>query len=106
MAKPLESPSVHVGEVTMRVRSKRHTDSRHRSGANRRPAPFRRDPEATPVAEPESAPANDDLADERRLRASGGPHDRAQYTCACGYVWEADVSASVGCPQCGASQAW
>ena len=48
----------------------------------------------------------DDLADERRLRASGGPDDRAQYTCGCGYVWEADVSASVTCPHCGASQAW
>jgi hypothetical protein len=88
----------------MRVRSKRHTDSRRRSGTMRRPTPFRRDP-ATPVAEPEPAPV-DDLADERRLRASGGPHDRAQYTCSCGFVWDADVSASVACPHCGASQAW
>jgi hypothetical protein len=89
----------------MRVRSKRQTDSRRRSGPIRRPSPVRRDPAATPVAEPEPAPA-DDLADERRLRASGGPHDRAQYTCGCGYVWDADVSASVACPHCGASQAW
>jgi rubrerythrin len=60
------------------------------------------------VAEPEPAAAeeDDDLADERRLRSSGGPDDRAQYTCGCGYVWEADVSASVACPHCGASQAW
>ena len=89
----------------MRVRSKRQTDSRRRSGPTRRPAPFRRDPAATPVAEPEPTPG-DDLADERRLRASGGPHDRAQYTCGCGFVWHADVSASVACPHCGASQAW
>jgi hypothetical protein len=89
----------------MRVRSKRHTESRRRSGPTRRPAPFRGDPGATPVAEPEPA-AVDDLADERRLRASGGPHDRAQYTCGCGFVWDADVSASVACPHCGASQAW
>ena len=90
----------------MRVRSKRHTSSRRRSGTIRRQSPFRSEPAATPVAEPEPAPAEDDLADERRLRASGGPHDRAQYTCGCGYVWEADVSASVACPHCGASQAW
>ena len=90
----------------MRVRSKRPTDSRRRSGSTRRPSPFRRDPAATPVAEPDPAPAEDDLADERRLRASGGPHDRAQYACGCGFVWEADVSASVDCPHCGASQAW
>jgi rubrerythrin len=48
----------------------------------------------------------DELFDERRLRASGGPNDRAQYACACGFVWETDVSASVACPHCGASQAW
>ena len=89
----------------MRVRSKRHTDSRRRSGPTRRPTPFRREPAATPAAEPEPAPV-DDLADERRLRDSGGPHDRAQYTCSCGYLWHADVSASVACPHCGASQAW
>jgi hypothetical protein len=90
----------------MRVRSKRHTDSRRRSGPTRRPAPFRRDPATTTeVAEPDPLPV-DDLADERRLRASGGPDDRAQYTCGCGYVWKADVSASVACPHCGASQAW
>jgi rubrerythrin len=58
------------------------------------------------VAEPDPQPADDDLADERRLRASGGPDDRAQYTCGCGYVWKTDVSASVACPHCGASQAW
>lgn len=47
-----------------------------------------------------------DLADERRLRESGGPRDRATYTCACGYVFMADVSTSVACPHCGTSQAW
>ncbi len=90
----------------MRVRSKRYTDSRRRSGPNRRPALLRRDPATTTeVAAPDPLPV-DDLADERRLRNSGGPDDRAQYTCGCGYVWKADVSASVACPHCGASQAW
>jgi hypothetical protein len=44
--------------------------------------------------------------DERRWRDSGGPEDRAQYSCECGFVWEAEVSTSVTCPHCGASQAW
>jgi hypothetical protein len=41
-----------------------------------------------------------------RAKRSGGPEDRALYTCTCGYAWEAEVSTSVGCPHCGTSQAW
>jgi hypothetical protein len=41
-----------------------------------------------------------------RAKRSGGPEDRALYTCSCGYAWEAEVSTSVGCPHCGTSQAW
>jgi rubrerythrin len=53
------------------------------------------------------APAEEQpVEDERRARESGRPEDRAQYTCSCGYVWEADVSTSVRCPNCGAVQAW
>ena len=90
----------------MRVRSNRQSEKRHRGGPTRRSSLVRREPPAPP-AEPE--PGNqdeDDLFDERRLRASGGPNDRAHYACACGFVWEADVSASVACPHCGADQAW
>jgi hypothetical protein len=56
------------------------------------------------VSEPSAEP--DDLADERRLRQSGGPHDRATYACTCGYVFDAAVSTSVACPHCGTGQAW
>jgi hypothetical protein len=92
----------------MRVRSNRQSEKRHRGGTLRRGSLVRREPPAAPAAEPEPAgsPDEDELFDERRLRASGGPNDRAQYACACGFVWEADVSASVACPHCGASQAW
>ena len=97
----------------MRVRTNRQSESRHRGGPLRRKALLRRETTVTEVvAEPESASepvaadGEDELFDERRLRASGGPNDRAQYTCGCGFVWEADVSASVACPHCGASQAW
>ncbi len=39
-------------------------------------------------------------------RRAGGPEDRALYSCACGHAFKAPVSTSVGCPRCGASQAW
>ena len=41
-----------------------------------------------------------------RAKRSGGPEDRALYTCACGYAFKADVSTAVGCPHCGPRQAW
>jgi hypothetical protein len=94
----------------MRVKTNSQSETRHRGGPSRRRSLLQRRAPATEVAEPEADPAasggEDDLFDERRLRASGGPNDRAQYTCGCGFVWEADVSASVACPHCGTSQAW
>jgi hypothetical protein len=42
----------------------------------------------------------------QRVREAGGPVDQASYTCACGYLFSADVSTSVACPHCGADQAW
>ena len=45
-------------------------------------------------------------ADERRAREAGGPIDRAEYVCGCGYVFDAAVSTSVTCPRCGGHQAW
>ena len=50
--------------------------------------------------------AADDSAEVARHRRAGGPEDIALYTCACGYAFEATVTASVGCPHCGADQAW
>jgi hypothetical protein len=41
-----------------------------------------------------------------RAKRSGGPEDRALYSCACGHAFTAEVSTSVGCPHCGAGQAW
>jgi hypothetical protein len=90
----------------MRVRSNRESEQRRRgNGPARRGSVLRREPAAPSEPEP-AAPTEDDLFDEHRLRASGGPDDRAQYACECGYVWKTDVSASVACPNCGASQAW
>jgi hypothetical protein len=40
-------------------------------------------------------------------RRHGGPtQDTALYKCQCGFVFEAAVSTSVGCPHCGGTQAW
>jgi len=43
---------------------------------------------------------------ERRMRDAGGPDDRACYSCGCGFLFEAPVSASVQCPHCETVQAW
>jgi hypothetical protein len=83
-------------EATMRVRS-----NRNQSEARTRPGLLRRPHGSSPVA-----PPRDDLVDERRMRESGGPDDRAMYTCSCGYVFQADVTTSVTCPHCGTGQAW
>lgn len=82
------------------MRLSRSTDSHRPPARPRAPLPKGR-PRARAKAEP-SAP----LADERRMRESGGPDDNATYGCACGCVFEAPVSTSVACPLCGAGQAW
>ena len=56
-----------------------------------------------PARSTEFRPAARDTARHRR---AGGPEDRALYHCSCGYVFRADVTASVGCPSCGQAQAW
>jgi hypothetical protein len=88
----------------MRVRPNRNTtEPRRRTGVLRRPHAPGRDEPAPPPAPPVN---EDDLADERRARESGGPEDRAMYTCSCGYVFQAEVSTTVACPHCGTGQAW
>jgi hypothetical protein len=110
---------MRVGTNPMRVGLKRHQDRRRRAAPSRPGAPLTaRVTAALPVQvelghvdeqAPVPAPvvvAERVLAAEWRLRASGGPDDKAHYHCACGYVFEASVSTSVSCPNCGAGQAW
>jgi hypothetical protein len=52
---------------------------------------------AIPVVAEEPAP---------RKRHGGPSEDRALYNCQCGFVFQAHVSTSVGCPHCGGTQAW
>jgi hypothetical protein len=90
----------------MRVRPQRIPG---RGREQRRPHILGRSAPAAPdPATPEPAdgdPAADHPA-ERRHRESVAPEDHALYRCVCGFVFEADVSATVSCPHCGAAQAW
>jgi hypothetical protein len=51
-------------------------------------------------------PNADSVATTPRRRQGGPTQDTALYKCQCGYVFEAAVSTSVGCPHCGDKQAW
>jgi hypothetical protein len=75
----------------------------------------RRDERPGRVAEPMEAhdrpvpaqPTHPEFTVTRHRRtAAQVPQDSALYTCQCGYVFEAAVSTSVGCPHCGGAQAW
>lgn len=93
---------------TMRARIARLTRSPQTDHRRRRHGSVRAQTAAPPEV-PAPAPATprpEHRAPEDRVRQAGGPEDRASYTCGCGYVFEADVSTSVACPHCGASQAW
>jgi hypothetical protein len=59
-----------------------------------------------PVDRIEAPAAAAPKAVEARVREAGGPEDSAHYTCSCGMVFQASVSASVACPHCGADQDW
>jgi hypothetical protein len=48
----------------------------------------------------------DALSALARARRSGGPVDRALYSCDCGHAFKASVSTTVGCPSCGRTQTW
>jgi rubrerythrin len=85
--------------------------SRRRRPTRRSVSDHRRQDESISAAQPastqEPSPTMEarDIAVER-VRASGGPLDRASYSCQCGYLFAAPVSTTVQCPHCGASQAW
>jgi hypothetical protein len=101
----------------MRVGLKRNDTSRRRAAHASRalkkrvesalPPQVELGPVWEPVTQSEPVVAGErELSAEWRLRASGGPDDRAHYHCACGYAFEASVSTSVRCPHCGSGQAW
>jgi hypothetical protein len=85
--------------------SRRHR--RRRGAAIAEPAAVAIEPLAIPGAEPmPTLDAHDPDPDVQRVQEAGGPIDHASYSCACGYLFSADVSTSVTCPHCGSDQAW
>lgn len=88
-------PNAALKLMTVRTRRQR-LRTRPRLGRRAaRPDAARRALEETPPTAPQA-----------RERAAGGPQDRAAYSCSCGCVFEAPVSTTVGCPNCGGTQAW
>jgi len=87
----------------------RHTrrHRRRRGAPSAAPAAIAVEPLAAPGSEPTPAPdAHVPDPDVQRVQDAGGPEDHASYSCACGYLFSADVSTSVVCPHCGTDQAW
>ena len=69
-----------------------------------RPQLGRSSKRAPATAPDDSLPAS--AASDTRERDAGGPEDHALYHCHCGYIFQASVSTTVGCPHCGGAQAW
>lgn len=80
-----------------------HTRSDRRSGT---PRLARRVQRRVTLVEAEPLELQVPALPQARERAAGGPEDRAAYRCECGFVFEAPVSTTVGCPHCGGTQAW
>ena len=98
--------------MSVLVRSKRSSGVRRRREGYRGSSP---DQLAAPASPPAPVKVRPPVAiltgsEVRRERGTcmGRPltNDQAMYTCECGFVFEAPVSTSVGCPHCGSAQAW
>ena len=99
----------------MRVRLNTLTRERRKADSTRRThlmpqrdAPAQAEPAAGDTANAHDAGDGAEPKHRRdiRERASGGPIDRAHYMCSCGYVFDANVTTSVTCPHCHATQDW
>ena len=90
-----------MSKIGQRVRALPGERRRRQHRPEPREAPC---PEA-PAPAASAAPAPVD-ADQERERTAPGPEDRALFSCRCGSVFQASVTASVRCPHCGESQAW
>jgi predicted RNA-binding Zn-ribbon protein involved in translation (DUF1610 family) len=84
---------------------RRHREGRSGRVAARDDAPgTASEPTGTTHSQPSAQAQSAAIA--RRRREAGRSQDQAVYTCQCGFVFEALVSTSVDCPNCGDAQAW
>jgi hypothetical protein len=97
------------------LRRHRNNGPTRESVGDQGPQPDRPAAERSRAGRPNPSPV-----DERRLSDSPAPadgggaqrrrepatEDQAMYSCECGFIFQAAVSTSVGCPYCGGSQAW
>ncbi len=74
-------------------------------GVRRRRQGLHRGPEPA-VARPEVAAEREHRRPDRACAGLPLTNDQAMYACGCGFVFQAPVSTSVGCPHCGGTQAW
>ena len=58
------------------------------------------------VPKPGAPRPSRDSTSSRKRRLEPATEDQAMYSCECGFIFQAAVSTSVGCPHCGGSQAW
>jgi hypothetical protein len=106
-------PSLHILSERRRHQPPARRTSGPARGRSERAADERRPADGGEAANAVSRPVLRRRVDQTRLdvdaqrvRESGGPLDQAQYSCSCGYVFDAAVSTTVACPHCGDSQAW
>lgn len=118
-AKPLSAAIVTSMQVLARSKSGATMLRRHRNNQAERdsagvpgPQSDRQTAERMRAAHPIASPADErprsgTVASPRSpRRREPAPEDQAMYSCECGFVFQAAVSTSVGCPHCGGSQAW
>ena len=98
-AKPSADPALKL--MTVHTRHPPHSQD---PPAHRTPRAAQRAARSAPA--PDRSPRRRGASPQARERDAGGPEDLALYRCSCGYVFEAAVSTTVGCPHCGGTQAW
>ena len=76
------------------------------SNSRRKPVARRRGHAVHSASRPTAPAVSPGLAATLSAQRGGGPHDSALYQCACGCLFRAPVTTSVGCPACGGGQDW
>jgi hypothetical protein len=87
------------------LRRNRNKEAKRKSTGAHGLQPDRLAVDRSPLAVAHEGPIQVATARPRR-RLEPASEDQAMYSCECGFIFQAVVSTSVGCPHCGGSQAW